>query len=148
MHLPDPRPSGPNIFSGPQTPRSRYFLRFHNFIEFISWFLRSCLWKLGLGGYELLAWYVWSGPKWVKCSFEAPDLKVNFFWDSWFYWIHLMILEKMRSCLYRLGLGFWTSGLIPLGPSGPNVVFRPQTPRSRSFLKFHDFIWFISWFLR
>ena len=27
-----------------------------------------------------------------------------------------------------------------LVPSGPNVVYRPQTARSSYFLKFHDFI--------
>ena len=31
-----------------------------------------------------------------------------------------------------------------LGPSGLNVVSRPQTLRSRHFLRFHDFIGFIS----
>ena len=28
------------------------------------------------------------------------------------HWIHLKILEKMRSCLRKLKLGFWTYGLI------------------------------------
>ena len=37
------------------------------------------------------------GPKWPKCSFWVPDPKVKKFFEiSWFYWIHLMILEKMR----------------------------------------------------
>ena len=29
------------------------------------------------------------------------------------------------------------------GPSDPSVVLRPQGPRSRNFLSFHDFIWFL-----
>ena len=38
-----------------------------------------------------------------------------------------MILEKMRSCLWKLQLGFRTYGLIHfLGPSGPNVVLGPK----------------------
>ena len=60
-----------------------------------------------------------------------------------------MILEKMMACLWKLQLGFWTYGLICLlDPSSPNVVSRSQTPRSRIFLRFHDFTGFISWFLR
>ena len=91
-----------------------------------------------------------SGPKWPKCSFWVLNPKVKKFFEiSWFYWIHLMILEKMRPCLWKLQLGFWTYGLIRLlGPSGPNVVSGSQTPRLRNFLRFHDFIGFISWFLR
>ena len=32
--------------------------------------------------------------------------------------------------------------------SGPNGVSRPRVPRSRHFLRFSDFVGFISWFLR
>ena len=54
-----------------------------------------------------------------------------------------MILEKMRSCLWKLEPGFWTYGSIHvLGPSGPNVVSRPQVPKSIDFLRFHNFIGF------
>ena len=90
------------------------------------------------------------GPKWPKCSFWVPDPKdKKFFEISWFYWIHLMILEKMMACLWKLQLWLWTYGLIRLfDPSGPNVVSGSQTPRTRNFLRFHDFIEFISWFLR
>ena len=49
-----------------------------------------------------------------------------------------MILEKMRSYLWKLELGFWTYSLMCfLGPSGPNVVFWPQTPKSWNFLTYH-----------
>ena len=51
-----------------------------------------------------------------------------------------MILEGMRCCLRKLELGFWTYVLICLlGPIGPNVVSRSQTPRS-------IFLFEISWF--
>ena len=33
-------------------------------------------------------------------------------------------------------------------PKQPNVVSRPQAPRSRIFSRFHDFLGFISWLLR
>ena len=91
-----------------------------------------------------------SRPKWPKCSFWVPDPKVKKFFEiSWFYWIPLMILEKMMACLWKLQLWFWTYGLIHLlDPSGPNVASGSQTSRSRNFLRFHDFIGFISWFLR
>ena len=60
-----------------------------------------------------------------------------------------MILEKMRSCLWILEPGFWTYGWIRLlGPSHPNVVPRPQAPKSINFLRFHNFNGFFSWFLR
>ena len=51
--------------------------------------------------------------------------------DSW----------ENKSCLGKLELGFWTYSLICLpGPSGPNIVSGPQTPRSKYFLRFHNFI--------
>ena len=68
---------------------------------------------------------------------------------SWFYWIHLRILSKMKSCFLKLKLGCWTYALIHLvDPISRNLGSRPQTPRSRNFLRSHDFIGFISWFLR
>ena len=60
-----------------------------------------------------------------------------------------MILEKMRSCLWILEPGFWTYGWIRLlGPSHPNVVPRPQAPKSINVLRFHNFNGFFSWFWR
>ena len=48
---------------------------------------------------------------------------ILFFEISWFYWIHVMILEKMSSCLWKLELGFLTNGLISPLPKalGPNL---------------------------
>ena len=47
----------------------------------------------------------------------------------------------------KLELGFWTYGLIRLlGPSGPNIVSRPQTPKPSNFLRFNNSIGFILWF--
>ena len=44
-----------------------------------------------------------------------------------------MILEKMRSCLWKLELWFWAYSLIrvlakALGPNCPKLVLKPQTP--------------------
>ena len=83
-------------------------------------------------------------PTWPKCR-KVQDICLIFcdfigFISSFF---------KMRSCLWILGLGFWTYGWICLlGPSGPNLVSGPQAPRSRHFLRFYNFIGFISSFLK
>ena len=111
--------------------------------------IRSCLWKLELGFWT----YGWirplgpSGPNLVSRP-QTPTSK-NVFEISWFYWIYLMFLKKIRSCFWKLELWLWTYSLIRfLHPIGPNVVSRPQIPRWRNLLRFHDFIGFISWFLR
>ena len=53
----------------------------------------------------------------------------------------------MKSCMWKLVVGFRSYGLIRLlGPCGPNVVSRPQTPKSRIFLKNHGFSGFVLWF--
>ena len=55
-----------------------------------------------------------------------------------------MIFEKMKPCLCKVKLGFRTYGLINLlGPSGPNAISSPQTPRSQFFFRFHNFVRFI-----
>ena len=86
------------------------------------------------------------GPNWLGSRPQS----LNFFNIWWFDLIQLTILDKMRSdCLWKLELRLWTDGLICLlGPSGPNVVSRHQTQRSRSFLRYHDFIGFILWVWR
>ena len=48
-----------------------------------------------------------------------------------------MILEKMRSCLYKLEPGFLTNALISplpkaLGQNCPKLVFRLKTPNVRA----------------
>ena len=79
---------------------------------------------------------------------KAPHPMVKkFFKIWWFDMIQLMILDKMRSCLWKVEQGFWVYGLIKLSdPIGRNLVSRLQTPRSRNFLKFDGLIWFILWF--
>ena len=86
-----------------------------------------------------------SESKWCKCSFQAPGPKTMGCFNIFrFYWIHLMILEKKRSCLLKLERGLWTYGKIRLlGPSGPNVVSRLQTPKSSNFFICHNFTAFI-----
>ena len=51
------------------------------------------------------------------------------------------MLDKMMPFLTKPKLGFWTYDLMSvLGPGGPKLVFRPQTPRLRHFLRFENFI--------
>ena len=104
--------------------------------------IRPCLWKLELGilTYDLIS--LLSLKKWSKSSFWAPDPKVKEFFEIWwFYWNQLMILHKMRPCMWKLVLGFKSDDLIHLlAPSGLNVDSRPHTPNWRNFFIFHDFI--------
>ena len=95
--------------------------------------MRTCSWKLKPGFWT----YDWiCGPKLVSRP-QAPRSR-HFFEILWFYWIFPMILEKMRSCLWKLESGFRTYGWIHLqGPSGPNLVSRPQAPRARHFWVFN-----------
>ena len=109
--------------------------------------MRYCLWKLepGFSTYDWTCLLCPSGPNVVS---RPQALRSRIFWR--FYWIHLMILEKMRSCLWKLEPGFWTYGwyVFWVQVVGLNVVSRPQTLRSRYFLRFCDFIGFISRFLK
>ena len=175
-------PSGPDVVSGSQTPRSKWWL------------------VCEVGATVMDVWLTTSsGPKWPKCSFQVPDTNVKKYFDiSWFYWIqlmifvkmklwfwtyglirllgpsgpdvisgsqttrskiffaiswvdwiYLMIFEQMMAYLWKLQLRFWTYALILLlGPSGPDVVYGSQSPRSKHFLRFHNLIRFISWFFR
>ena len=78
-----------------------------------------------------------SEPEWPKFSFLVPDSKVKTFFEIlWFYWINLMIIEKMRSCLWKFEPGFLTCGLISSLPKGlcskcSQLAFKPQTPNAR-----------------
>ena len=124
---------GSNAVSGFQTPTSKNILIFHDFIGFILWFWRK--WCPVCENCSYGSGHIWldtsSGPKWPRCSFRVN----KFFEISWFYWIHLIILDKMMPCLSQLQLWFWSYGLIRLlGPSGPDVVSGSQTPRSKWWL--------------
>ena len=63
-----------------------------------------------------------------KCFFALDPQGKVFFEISWFYWIQIAILEKMRSCLLKLEPGFQTGLIHLLASSCPKLVFRPQTP--------------------
>ena len=72
----------------------------------------------------------------------------SYFWDfiTLLDWSHGFGHESW-PCLSKLELGFWNYGLVRLlGPSGPSVASRPQTSRSWSFLRFHNFVSFMLWF--
>ena len=103
--------------------------------------MRSCLWKLKLGFWTCV-WIHPVGPSGPNVGSKAPGPKFKtHFQISWFYWIHLIILEKTGSCLWKLELGFSTTGLIrhlpkAFGPNCAKVVFRPQIPNVFWDLKF------------
>ena len=84
-------------FLDPRPQDQEIFLRFYNFIGFISWFLR----------------------KWGPVC------------ENW---------SQGSGCMARFFL------LAGPQPTGPNVVSRPLSPRSKHFLRYHDFIGFTSWF--
>ena len=149
-------PSGLNVLSRSQAPSSRNFLKFHDFIGFISSFLRK--WGLvcensSQGSGLMAGYFFWVQVAQINVRFLGSRSQVKIVFEiSWFYWIHLIIYEKMRSCLWKLEPGFWTYAIMAgyvFWANGPNIVFRPQqVPRSRHFLRFYDFIVFTSSFLR
>ena len=88
------------------------------------------VWFVKIGARDLGIWLEMSfGPKCPKSSYRPQIPRSWFFIISWFYWILIMILQKMRSSLWKLELGFLTYGLIfSLGPYWPRPVFRSHTP--------------------
>ena len=133
-------PSSPNVVSRPQIPGSRNFLRFNKFIGFISWFLRkwgpACeSWSQDSG---LMARYVF----WAQVahglsgSSDPMPQGQNVFWDFMILLIYLIIFGKMRSCLWKMQLGFLNNGLVSpfpnaLGLNCSKLFLRPQTPNVR-----------------
>ena len=124
--------SCPNVVSRPDNQKLQNFLRFDGFNESNWWFLIE--WGLVCeicGRVQELGLDTFFWPKWSKCSLYAPDTKVTTFFDiSWFCGKQLRILDKMKSCLWKLILRLRSYGLIRLlGPSNPNVISRPKTPK-------------------
>ena len=111
--------------------------------------MRSCLWILD-PGFWTYGWVHLVGPTGPNVVFRPQAQRSrNFFRDFMGLLVCCMILEKIRSCLWIMKPEFWAYGWVCLvGPNGPNVVSRSQAPRSRNFLRFHNFIGFASWFLR
>ena len=100
--------------------------------EMMSFFV-----KIRAGVLDLHGLMSVSGPSQVaqnKSLGSRPQVKGFFLKIRKFYWIELIILDKIRSFLWKLELGLWTYGWICLlDLSGPNVVSRPQAPRSIHF---------------
>ena len=73
--------------------------------------------------------------RWPKTCFWAPDPLLEVY-DG--ILIHRIILDKARSCLWKLENGFWTYGLVNhLGPNYAKLSFR-----SKYFLILDNFIGF------
>ena len=121
----------------------------------MSWFLRkwspvygNCSYCSGYMAWHL-SWGPSSSPNMVFGSCLKPQVQEIFrdflilldsHHDSW---ENEVMFGKIAARVQDLWLDvFWAQ------VSGPNVVSRPQTLRSRNFLRFHDFMGFISWLLR
>ena len=111
--------------------------------------MRPCLWKLELGLWTsgLLFQLGPSSPNVVSQPqtsrskhFLRFTISLDSFHDSWGNQALFMKIEDWV-------LDLWLDVRL-LGPNSSNVDSRSQTPRSRYFLRFHNFIGFISWFLR
>ena len=103
--------------------------------------------KIGARVYELWLNMSFLGPSGQDKVSRPQTLWQNFWRFHDFIESNLWFWIKMRSCMWKLMVGFWSYGLICLlGPSGPNVVSRPQTPKSNFFLRHYDFNGFILWF--
>ena len=111
----------PNEVSRSQIP-SRYLVRIIIIIS--RWCVHHAVTLSVTASFSLL---IPSSP--IVLSKSQTPRSRHFSKISQFYWIHPMILEKIRSCLAKLKLGLQTCALIRLlGPSGPNVISRPHTP--------------------
>ena len=143
-------PSGPNVVSRPQAHGQENFWDFMILLDsyHVSWENESCLWKLE-PGFWLCGWICLLGPSGPNVVSRPQAQGQEIFWDFMILLDSLHVSWEIESFLWKLEPGFWPCGWIfLLGPSGPNVVSRPQAPRSRHFLRFHDFNGFTSWFLR
>ena len=82
--------------------------------------------------------FVGPGPQ-SQVFFIYFMILLDFFYDSW---EKKVLFVKIQARVLDLWLD------TPFGsrwPKQPNVVSRPQAPRSRIFSRFHDFLGFISW---
>ena len=143
-------PIYPNVASRPQAPKSIFFFFF--FWDFIilldcshnSWENEVLLVKIGTKVLDL--WLdKFCGPNWLKCSSQAPVLKVKFFWEFMSLldlphdsWENEVLFVNIGARVLDLWLG--TS----CRPIGPKVASKPHAPRLRNVLRFHNFIGFVS----
>ena len=91
-----------------------------------------------------------SGSKWPKCSFHAPDPKPKAIFQNF------MILPdssydfgENEVLFVKIGarvLDIWLD--TSFGPKWPKFSFLAQDPKVMKFLKLHNFIGLILWFLR
>ena len=128
-------PIGTNVVSRPQVSRSGHFLRFYDFIGFISWFLKKWRpvhenWSQGSGlttGYVAQNYFLGPRPQGQVIFWDFMIL-LDFSHDSW----------KNEVLFVKIGVRIPDLCWIHLlGPSGPNLVSRPQDPRARHFLRFN-----------
>ena len=126
-------PSGSNVVSRSQAPRSINFLAFQNLLDssYDSWKKRPCLWILE-PGFWTYGWIRLLGPSYpnVVPRPQAPK-SINF--NGFFSWF----LRKWGLVCENWSQGSALVAGCLVGPSGPNVVFRPR-PQDPSI--FWDFM--------
>ena len=112
-----------------------------------SWENEVLFVQLGFWTYGLIRLLGPSGQNLVSWS-QAPW---SIFFDiSWFYWIHLMMREKRKSCFFfKLELNFWTNGFISLllkdfELNCPNLCLGPRPQMSLFNVNFHKMLHQIS----
>ena len=121
--------------------------KLHIWLEhlFLS-FLHGVFIMLYIKSYKFVSLLIPSSPNVIS---KTRPQSQGLFWDIMIFLdsSHDSRENEVRFC--KLELGFSTYGWICLlDPSGPNVASRPQTSEPRNVLRFHDFVGFISWFLR
>ena len=87
------------------------------------------LWRLS----RIVAWYVILAE--MVENFLLGPRSLGYDGILKLHWIHHIILDKMRSCLWKTETEFWSYCLVNhLGPIGPKLVFRLQNSRSSYFI--------------
>ena len=112
---------------------------------------RPCFWTLEPGSRTYGSYvfcvqvaqmkFVGPGPQ-SQVFFIYFMILLDFFYDSW---EKKVLFVKIQARVLDLWLD---TSFGSRWPKQPNVVSRPQAPRSRIFSRFHDFLGFISWLLR
>ena len=137
-----------HIVSRPQTPKSRNFLRY-NFVTISYDSGVNEVLFVKIGAWVLDLWLdTFSGPKWPKCSLltqipkPRPFLRYHNF-AGFIFWFQKKwgpVCENWsQGSGLMIGYIFWAQ-------MTQNGDSRPQIPKSKTFLRYHNFVGFIFWF--
>ena len=128
----------PNVVSRPRPQGQQMFLVFMNLLDLSQRSWENEVLFVKTGARVLDFWLQVFQAHMAQILFLDPMPKVNKSFEiSGFHLIHLIIPEKMKSCFWKLKLGFSRNGLMnplqkALGPNCPKLVQRPQTSNVRA----------------